>query len=106
MKADITSVYSFPYMQMLYTAITKNTAASFKQYHSSPFTNKFLFFVEDVEAMACRRAINFAAEIGIHEVIIEGDAQIVIVQLRGEAASFAQIGEVINDCQLVDIVKF
>ena len=38
----------------------------------------FVFFV-DVEAMACCGAINFAAEIGIHEVIIEGDAQIVIV---------------------------
>lgn len=64
-------------MQILYTTVTQNTTASFKWYHSSILQQVFVF-IEDVEALACRRAINFAAEIGIHEVIMEGDAQIVI----------------------------
>lgn len=30
--------------------------------------------VEEVEALACRRAISFAAEIGLRDVVIEGDS--------------------------------
>ena len=34
--------------------------------------------VAEVEALACRRAVQFAIEIGLHEVIFEGDAAVVI----------------------------
>lgn len=32
--------------------------------------------VVEVKALACRRAVQFAIEIGLHEVIFEGDAVI------------------------------
>lgn len=66
-----------PHTCRYYIQLLHNTTASFKWYNSSILQQVFVFF-EDVEALACRRAINFAAEIGIHEVIMEGDAQIVI----------------------------
>lgn len=34
--------------------------------------------VAEVEALACRRAVQFAIEIGLHKVIFEGDAAVVI----------------------------
>lgn len=34
--------------------------------------------VAEVEALACRRAVQFATEIGLHEGIFEGDAAVVI----------------------------
>ena len=30
--------------------------------------------IDDVEAIACRRAISFALEIGVEEVVFEGDS--------------------------------
>ena len=36
--------------------------------------------VEDVEALACRRAISFALEIGLQEVMFKGDSDIVIIR--------------------------
>ena len=38
--------------------------------------------VATVEALACRRAIQFAVEIGLHEVIFEGDATVVIQAIK------------------------
>ena len=53
--------------------------------------------VVEVEAMACRRAVKFAYEVGIQEVIFEGDSLTVIPALNNGAASEAPYGNLIDD---------
>ena len=38
--------------------------------------------VEDVEALACRRGIIFAIELGLQEVVVEGDSEVLIKKLK------------------------
>ena len=37
--------------------------------------------VENLEALVCRRAISFAIEIGLQDVVFEGDSKVVIKHL-------------------------
>lgn len=60
---------------------------------SVPFPNS----VVKVEALACCRAVKFAFEIGIHEVIFKGDSMIVIQALNHKSASEAPYGNLIDD---------
>ena len=53
--------------------------------------------VEDVEALAGRRAIAFAKEIGLQEVIFEGDAEIIINSLFTDGECMAHFGHLIKD---------
>ena len=53
--------------------------------------------VEDVEALAGRRAISFAKEIGLQEVIFEGDAEIIINSLTTDGECMASFGHLIED---------
>ena len=53
--------------------------------------------VEDVEALAGRRAIAFAKEIGLQEVIFEGDAEIIINSLSMDGKCMAHFGHLIED---------
>ena len=55
--------------------------------------------VEDVEALACRRAISFAQEIGLQEVVFEGDAEIIINSLNSDKECMASFGLLIEDSQ-------
>ena len=55
--------------------------------------------VEDVEALACRRAISFAQEIGLQEVVFEGDAEIIINSLNSDEECMASFGHLIEDSQ-------
>ena len=58
--------------------------------------------VEDVEALACRRAISFALEIGLQEVMFEGDSDIVIIRsLNSESPCMAPFGHVIEDSRSI-----
>ena len=45
--------------------------------------------VEEVEVLACCWAIIFAAEIGIPELIVEGDAKIIIDMLQSSERCYA-----------------
>nr|XP_023910596.1 uncharacterized protein LOC112022259 [Quercus suber] len=50
-----------------------------------------------VEALACRRAIQFAVEIGLHEVIFEGDATVVINAISIGPANQSLYGHIVDD---------
>lgn len=41
--------------------------------------------MEDVEAMACWQAMHFALEIGIQDVVFEGDSQVIFKHLTSDS---------------------
>ena len=53
--------------------------------------------VATVEALACRRAVQFAAEIGLHEVTFEGDAAVVINAITNGATEHSSYGHIVED---------
>lgn len=53
--------------------------------------------VAKVEALACRRAVQFAVEIGLHDVIFEGDSMIVIQALKNGSGALSIYGNLIED---------
>ena len=52
----------------------------------------------EVEALACRRAIYFAIEIGLQEVVSEGDSETIINSLNSDSSSLAHFGHLVEDC--------
>ena len=55
--------------------------------------------VATVETLACKRAVQFAAEIGLHEVIFEGDAAGVIQAIKNREADQSAHGHIVGDIQ-------
>ncbi|XP_065638360.1 uncharacterized protein LOC136071235 [Quercus suber] len=55
--------------------------------------------VEDVEALVGRRVISFAQELGLQEVISEGDAEIIVNSLNIDDECMASFGILIEDSQ-------
>lgn len=53
--------------------------------------------VATVEALACRHAMQFAVEIGLHEVTFEGDAVVVINAITIGETDQSSYGHVIGD---------
>ena len=53
--------------------------------------------MEDVEALVGRRSIAFAKEIGLQEVIFEGDAEIIITSLFTDGECMSPFGHLIED---------
>ena len=53
--------------------------------------------VAEMEALACRKAVEFAAEIGVQRVIFEGDSAMVINALNQNNAGLSSYGVVIED---------
>ena len=53
--------------------------------------------VAQVEAMAARKAIEFALEIGFDEIILEGDSEIIYIDLLNIGSSLALHGHLIQD---------
>ena len=53
--------------------------------------------VATAEALACRRAVQFVAEIGLHEVTFEGDLAVVINAITAGATEHASYGHIIGD---------
>ena len=53
--------------------------------------------VADLEALACRKAVEFAAELGLQKVIFEGDSAMVISALNQDNAALSSFGVVIED---------
>ncbi|KAK9993781.1 hypothetical protein SO802_023484 [Lithocarpus litseifolius] len=60
--------------------------------------------VATVETLACRRAVQFAVEIGLHEVIFEGDAAVVIQAVQNREEDQSAHGHIVGDIQ--DQVSF
>ena len=50
-----------------------------------------------VEALACRRAVQFAVEIGLHEVVFEGAAAVVINTISQGSANQSLYGQIVDD---------
>lgn len=53
--------------------------------------------VDDVEALICRRAVTFAAEIGLREVVVEGDSEVIWKHLTSDRLCMAGFGHMIGD---------
>ena len=53
--------------------------------------------VATVEALACRRAVLFVKEMSIFEATVEGDAEIVISDLKDGRTSNSEFGHIIQD---------
>ncbi|XP_075645784.1 uncharacterized protein LOC142616928 [Castanea sativa] len=53
--------------------------------------------VATVEALACRHVVQFAAEIGLHEVTFEGDAAVVINAITIGTTEHSSYGHIIGD---------
>ena len=53
--------------------------------------------VEDVEALACRKAISFAIEMGLQDVIFEVDSEIIYRHLVSDSTCMAAFGHIIED---------
>lgn len=58
---------------------------------------KFPFSIEAVEALACKRAVIFATEIGIMEGEFEGDSSTIVQALNTRDHSNAAFGNIIED---------
>ena len=55
--------------------------------------------VAELEALACRKAVEFAAKIGVQRVIFEGDSTMVINALNQSNAGLSSYGIVIGHPQ-------
>ena len=55
--------------------------------------------VDEMEALAYRRANAFALDIGLHEVAFEGDSEVVFKQLNSEPPFLASYGHIIEESQ-------
>ena len=53
--------------------------------------------VATTKALACRRAVQFTTEIGLHEVTFEGDEAVVINAITAGATEHASYGHIIGD---------
>ena len=53
--------------------------------------------VEDVEALVCSRAISFTIELGLQDVIFEGDSEIIHKHLILDSPCLAAFGHIIDD---------
>ncbi|XP_050249952.1 uncharacterized protein LOC126697131 [Quercus robur] len=53
--------------------------------------------VAELEAVACQRAVQFALEIGLTQVVVEGDSVTVIEALKNGTGQFANYGNILDD---------
>ena len=53
--------------------------------------------IADLEALACHKAVEFAAELGLQKVIFEGDSAMIISALNQDKATLSSFGVVIED---------
>ena len=55
--------------------------------------------VEVIEAMAAKRAILLAAELGFQQCVVEGDSEIVFKALSRECSDRSSFSHIIKDCK-------
>ena len=53
--------------------------------------------VEDVEALACRKAISFSIELGLQDVVFEVDSEIIYSHLVSDSTCMTTFGYIIED---------
>ena len=53
--------------------------------------------VVELEALACQRAVQFALEIGLTQVVVEGDSVTVIEVLNNGTGQFSSYGNILGD---------
>ena len=53
--------------------------------------------VAQVEALAARRAMEFALELGFNRVILEGDSEVICRELQDQSPSLALHGHILQD---------
>ena len=53
--------------------------------------------VEDVEALACRKAISFSIELGLQDVIFEVDSEIIYNHFVSDSTCMTAFGHIIED---------
>ena len=54
-------------------------------------------WVVELEALACYRAVQFALEIGLTQVVFEGDSAVVIDALQHGTGELTSYGNVLHD---------
>uniref|UniRef100_A0A7N2M6W5 RNase H type-1 domain-containing protein n=1 Tax=Quercus lobata TaxID=97700 RepID=A0A7N2M6W5_QUELO len=55
----------------------------------------------EAEALACRTALEFAVDIGLSDIVIEGDCVQVINAIKADRGNLSQLGHVIEDIQVL-----
>ena len=58
-------------------------------------------FVEMAETLAARRAVRFATDLCLFQVIIEGDCSRVIAALKGFGCCCTLFGHIIDECKRI-----
>ena len=53
--------------------------------------------MEDVEAMAWRKAVTLAGELGLQDVVFEGDCEVVFKHLTTADSSWASFGHITDE---------
>ncbi|KAL0012228.1 hypothetical protein SO802_007336 [Lithocarpus litseifolius] len=53
--------------------------------------------VEDVEALACRKAISFSIELGLQDVVFEVDSEIIYRHLISDSTCMTAFGHIVDD---------
>ena len=53
--------------------------------------------MEDVEALACRKAISFSIELGLQDLVFEGDSEIIYKHLVSDSTCMTAFGHIIED---------
>ena len=52
--------------------------------------------IADMEALACRKSVEFAIEIGLQKVVFEGDSAMVITALNHNSARLSSYGVIME----------
>ena len=55
--------------------------------------------VADLEALACRRAILFTLELGLQDVVFEGDSEVIINHLKAGQPCLTSFGHIIEEAR-------
>ena len=55
----------------------------------------------EVEVLACRRALQFAIDIGFFDLIIEGDSVQVMNAIRSRKADLSRLGHIFEDIRVL-----
>ncbi|XP_030924722.1 uncharacterized protein LOC115951707 [Quercus lobata] len=56
--------------------------------------------VADLEALACLKAVQFALELGLNRVVVEGDSTVIINALLHGADCMASFGNILGDIRM------
>ena len=64
------------------------------------------FSVTIVEVIAAKKALQFAKDLGLSSIVLEGDSKITIDGLMGEDSSLAEYGHLIDEAKKLVEVEF